>query len=415
MFLYALTYHQVAPEFLEYIFAFGWQEYQDDFHFSGFRESTRLLTSERGLNIPALGRSGQDFRLCYALKSAEESNQQSSPWSIRQTATYHSFEVDTGKMFWIFVKGNEVIRDRVQQSTKSTELRNDRIESTAGAFALTLETHLLMCEWATESWRWYINFLERKLQDLTRPSLAFRITKSPDIVFPEEPAPPIMMKEKSTVSWKSLLHRGPPTPPLEPTSLPDANNQSIGIERKSTSPILRHPSESPPPPPPVLPPSPRKAEQLGQVNSGSPEFSIDDLQDMQSLEDKLNETSLVLISNTKVLQELKTLYESLAHLEEFPEEIKTKCQRDISKFSKRITNFISDLQMHQSRAGTLLRLLADRKTLVSVQFSWFISFLFTMKDKLGSLLTLRCTALRYPGLPSYRGQPPSCETRPRVR
>ena len=415
MFLYALTYHQVAPEFLEYIFAFGWQEYQDDFHFSGFRESTRLLASERGLNIPALGRSGQDFRLCYALKSAEESNQESSPWSIRQTATYHSFEVDTGKMFWIFVKGNEVIRDRVQQSTKSTELRNDRIESTAGAFALTLETHLLMCEWATESWRWYINFLERKLQDLTRPSLAFRITKSPDIVFPEEPAPPIMMKEKRTVSWKSLLHRGPPTPPLEPTSLPDASNQSIGIERKSTSPILWQPSESPPPPPPILPPSPRKAEQLGQVNSGSPEFSIDDLQDMQSLEDKLNETSLVLISNTKVLQELKSLYESLGHLEEFPEEIKTKCQRDISKFSKRITNFISDLQMHQSRAGTLLRLLADRKTLVSVQFLWFISFLFTVKDKLGTLLTLLFTALRYPGLPSYRGQPPSCETRPGVR
>ena len=366
MFLYALTYHQVAPEFLDYIFAFGWQEYQDDFHFSGFRESTRLLTSERGLNIPALGRSGQDFRLCYVLKSAEESKQESSPWSIRQTATYHSFEVDTGKMFWIFVKGNEVMRDRVQQQTKSTALRNDRTESTAGAFALTLETHLLMCQWATESWRWYINFLEKKLQDLTRPSLAFRITKSPDIVFPEEPEPSIMMNEKRTLSWKSLLHRGPPTPPFEPTSLHGANVESIGIERKIVSPIFRHPSETPPPPPPpILPPSPRKAEQIGQVDSGSPEFSIDDLQDMQSLEDKLNETSLVLISNTKVLQELKTLYQSFAHLDEFPETIKTKCQRDISKFSKRITNSISDLQMHQSRAGTLLRLLADRKTLVS--------------------------------------------------
>jgi len=373
MFLYALTYHQVAPEFLEYIFAFGWQEYQDDFHFSGFRESTRLLPSERGLDIPALGRSGQDFRVCYALKSAEESNQESWPWSIRQTATYHSFEVDTGKIFWILVKGNEVIRDRVQQSTKSTELKNDRIKGTAGAFALTLETHSLMCEWATESWRWYINFLEWKLQDLTRPSLAFRITKSPDIVFPEESAPPMLTKEKSVLSWKSLLHRGPPAPPLNPRSFPDANDQSIGGERKSTSPILRQSPESPPPPPPILPPSTRKAEQLGQVSTGSPEFSIDDLQDMQSLEDKLNEASLVLISNTKILQELKNLYVNLATLEEFPEEIRTKCQRDISKFSKRIINFISDLQMHQSRAGTLLRLLADRKTLVSVHFHRFSS------------------------------------------
>lgn len=368
MFLYALTYHQVAPEFLEYIFAFGWQEYQDDFHFSGFRESTRLLASEMGLAIPALGRSGRDFRLCYALKSAEKSSQESSPWSIRQTAIYHSFEVDTGKMFSIFVKGNEVIRDRVQQSTKSTGLKNDRIQSAAGAFALSLETHLLVCGWATENWRWYINFLDQKLQDLTRSSLAFRITKCPDIVFPAEPKPPMLTKEKSVLSWKSLLRHGPPTPPLEPRSFPDADDQSIGSERKSTSPILWHPPESqpppPPPPPPALPPSPRKAEQLGQVNTGSPEFSIDDLQDMQSLEDKLNETSLVLISNTKVLQELKTLYVSLTTLEEFPEEIKTKCQRDISKFSKRITNFISDLQMHQSRAATLLRLLADRKTLL---------------------------------------------------
>lgn len=362
MFLYALTYHQVAPEFLDFVFPFGWQEYQDDFHFSGFREETRLLATERGLNIREIGRSGQDFRLCYALKSVEKSSQESGPWSVRQIAIYHSFEVDTGKMFWISLKGNEVMRDRIKEATESTKLKKYQIKSAAGAFATTLEIHLIVCEWAAENWRWYINFLERRLEDLTRLSLAIRITEAPSIQAPqdaEEPKP-FAAKRKRTVSWKRVLHMTPPTPPPESNSLPDTEIQPLQIQPNGLSPS---PGGKPPPPPP-LPVTTQKLTQLERIPTGEPEFSFHDLQGVQSLEDKVNEIDQVLIANTKILQDLEAFYRSLITLQEFPKEIKTNCQRDIAKFSKRITNIISDLQMHKSRAETLLRLLDHRKQLV---------------------------------------------------
>ena len=376
MFLYALTYHQVAPEFLDFVFPFGWQEYQDDFHFSGFREETRLLTAERGLNIRELGRSGQDFRLCYALKSVEKSSQESGPWSVRQIAIYHSFEVDTGKMFWISIKGNEVMRDRIKEATESTKLKKYQIRSAAGAFATTLETHLIVCEWAAENWRWYINFLEKKLEDLTRLSLAIRITNAPSIWDPQdaEERKPFAEKRKRTVSWQKLLHMTPPTPPLEPSSFPYAE---IQIQPSGPSPSPR--GKPPPPPPPPLPATTKKLTQLEQITLGEPEFSFHDLQEVQSLEDKVNEIDQVLIANIKILQDLEAFYKSLFTLQEFPKEIRTNCQRDIAKFSKRITYIISDLQMHKYRAETLLRLLDHRKQLVC--FFTLLRFYLSIADR----------------------------------
>lgn len=79
------------------------------------------------------------------------------------------------------------------------------------------------------------------------------------------------------------------------------------------------------------------------------------------MEDKLNMTIQVLKNNSKVLGELTDFYSSL----ELPDRIKNNCQRETAKFLKRVTDSIGDLEMHRSRAETLLRLLADRKMLVS--------------------------------------------------
>jgi hypothetical protein len=95
-----LTYHQVMPNFLDFLFPFGHQEYAEDFYFSGFREDTRLLLSDGGLKIPEFGRSGLEIRMCYSLKSVEPwKAKRDWPWAVRQTALYHSFDIVTGKSF----------------------------------------------------------------------------------------------------------------------------------------------------------------------------------------------------------------------------------------------------------------------------------------------------------------------------
>lgn len=201
MFKYAFTYLQVMPTFLDFIFPFGFQEHQEDFHFTGFRQETRLLGNERGLKIAELERSGQDTQVCYSLKSVERSSDPKFPWSIRQTAAYHSFDFGTGNAAWIIVKGNQLMKDRIKDSSNDVDV----FKSLGGAFNASLDSHLMICSWCAEEWRWYANFLESTLQEMTRRSLAIRVVKAPSIMAMEDEIHDEQLKpdQNRTFSWAS--------------------------------------------------------------------------------------------------------------------------------------------------------------------------------------------------------------------
>jgi hypothetical protein len=403
------------PEFLDFIFPFGWQEYQEDFHFGGFRAETRFLPTEEGLNVPELGRSGKDFRICYALKSAERSSEEGWPWSIRQTAVYLSFEIDTGKTFWILVKGNDLMRDRIQSETN---LGKHYGESAKSSFVGVFETHLIVCGWAVENWRWYINFLQKRLEDLTRHSLAIRVAKARSVFDAEkmeEPQPLPLVRERRNSTWKRLLQVARPTSRMELTPSPDTKTRLTQTPSSGSTPPSSSPNP-PPPPPPFLLSDHQKAAQTVQVPSSEPELSFHDIQEIQFMEDKLNGAIQVLINNTKVLQELEDFYNSLIELPHFPSKMKTACQPYTETFLKRVKNSVTDLQMHRSRAETLLRLLADRKTLVSIASCNF-AVSFSSRDRKfgGNILTYLQKALRYPRLPRNGGQSSTRKARARIR
>jgi hypothetical protein len=264
-------------------------------------------------------------------------------------------------MFWILVKGSELMKDRIKDATSSTVFGRDHFKTGGKAFASTLETHLILCDWAGEGWRWYINFMEKTFEDLTRSSLAIRVTKAPSMQAPhdvDEPKP-IRSKRKRTFSWKKGFHVASPSPLLDTTLFPDIEQQRIQLQQLDPSPLGGPP---PPPPPPInIEGTPY---QEGQLPSYGPEFSLHDLQDVQSTEDKINEAIQVLSSNANILGGLKEFYESTMENPDLPQEIATACGRDVAKFSKRVTSVINDLHMHKSQAETLLRLLADRKMLL---------------------------------------------------
>jgi hypothetical protein len=163
-------------EFLDFIFPFGNQEYARDFFYSGFQEDTRLSSPHIGLAVPELGRSGREIRLCYNLKSVEASTTTPNwPWSIRQTSVYHSFDIETGKAFWIMVKGNDSIKTRIQKAVETGFKRPPYLksfESTSEAFASTLATYLVLCDWCIENWRLYLNYIDQRMQDTTTLDMA---------------------------------------------------------------------------------------------------------------------------------------------------------------------------------------------------------------------------------------------------
>ncbi|PSN67391.1 hypothetical protein BS50DRAFT_634765 [Corynespora cassiicola Philippines] len=187
MFNFLLSYHQVPHHFLDFVFPFGRQVEARDFHFSGLREDFCLDSTHYGTELEELGRSGREIRFSYNLRSVEchESTekdprkppeaQQVLDWSIRQTAIYHSFDVETGRSFWINIKGNSVLEERIKDADEQSSSSCAR--SRSETFRKSLATHLLFCDWSGENWRWYINDLEEKFEHITRDVLATQVDR----------------------------------------------------------------------------------------------------------------------------------------------------------------------------------------------------------------------------------------------
>lgn len=368
MLMFILTYHQVLPIFLDFLFPFGKQQYTQDFQFSGFRCEDRLSTDEKGLELPQLGRSGRDLRMCYNLKSVEHSKGQKEwPWSIRQTAAYHSFDIETGKAFWVIIKGDLLMKKRIEAVTKSGGSQAPKsLESLTASFSSTLQAHLVVFDWCREHWRWYINFLEHQLQNSTRETLLVDLDRNPNRLErrtsqgrnQQMPRSPISVSEKIPQRSSSQIKH-----PLQSAPYHGSQKQSVANPRPSSS----------------------FAESQESLATDE-DFSFSDLQQVQSLEEKANETILVIDSNTNTLSEVKQYYREIVASEEFPRILQSACARELAKFEKTIASIISDLQMQHSRTQMLLRLLTDRKSLVCLNRCQFY-FLLTSISCTASWIT----------------------------
>lgn len=337
------------PAFLDFLFPYGKQEYAQDFHFGGFRHETRLTRMDRGLEILELGRSGRDLRLCYSLKSVERSERQREwPWSIRQTAIYHSFDVETSRATWIVVKADHLMKDRIMSATEAVGLSDlASFETLGGAFASTLATHLMFCEWSGENWRWYINFLEEALQNVTRQPLSAPVDLLPPSLIKEQQSAsiyPSVIAERSgrilnQLHEKEVLPADEASPSLLNSSLP-------------TYPALQEPPEAP------------------HEHNRQQEFSFNDLQRIHYIEEKANESLLVLKINISVIAGLKQHYQSVISSKNCPEELRQDCNADVDQFENRLSAVANDMRMQEWSLGGLLRLVADRKALVRHHLSF---------------------------------------------
>lgn len=161
-----LTFHQVMPAFLDFLYLFGQKSEPTDLQFSSFHEQVILTNPPDGIAIPGLGRSGKHYQACYNLKSValtyeNKENITLSEWSIRQAIFHHQFDVVNGNTLWIVVKGNLDIQQRFKSLTDKDARPQDKSFSTPEeCFRSSLSAHLMYCHWATEDWRWYIKWLE---------------------------------------------------------------------------------------------------------------------------------------------------------------------------------------------------------------------------------------------------------------
>lgn len=125
------------------------------------------------------------------------------------------------------------------------------------------------------------------------------------------------------------------------------------------------PGQQPPPPPLVIPPGKPGAVQSPKQEKEEEDFTFRNLERVQYFEERANEIFPVLEANINILTEMREHYQSILTSRDCPDKIRTESNAEFAQFEKRITTIITNLQRQSSRTKMLLKLLSDRKGLVS--------------------------------------------------
>ncbi|KAL9635648.1 MAG: hypothetical protein Q9204_002553 [Flavoplaca sp. TL-2023a] len=359
-----LSYLQVMPEFVDLLLPLGERSIAQDFFSNCFYQQTRLDKNAHGLRVPERAWSGQDFQICYSLKSVERSEGQFEwPWSIRHCATQHVFDVRNVRSSWVIVKGNRVLQDRIASATSRRAPPEFSSYGTVGtALSAAFSTHLIMIDCSAENWRWYINFLEDKFQEMSEGAISTDadIPMSPkeiEDVFalvPRTNTQNIKQTRRSRVfSFRSAAEKTNTTPPVaEVVPLQQFQMTKSGKKQPLPPGISTASSE--------VPTSPVVQHDI----YGQRRFRFRDLQDIQDSEESANETILVLKLNTSICKQIADFYRSLFENEELPRTVLDECQESMRRFERRVKGVMSHMESQILRVEGLLRLIADRKTLL---------------------------------------------------
>jgi hypothetical protein len=364
MALWILTFFQVMPPFLDFLFAFG-QKVQDiDFHFSGFREDTRIESSLRRTKIDQLNRKGRDFQICYNLKTFEKKPGLRLPWSSRQAVIFHSFDVENGHACWIAIKANNLLRDRLKEVC-TARLANDpdAFDATSKRFASTLASHLVVIEWSGQNWRWYLNDIEEQVVPLRRRAMVDSVARhipadtsvdTQDPGYPLNDLPPSRMTLRTLTSGSRMTTRSQVaqvSPRPQPAAPPPAS-------------VMVDVPESPQEPPNVPFEYDLKFQSQPSDEEQSMRYQIEELQDAQALGTRVTEASLVLKSNIKVLAQIDDYYEQLARFPDLPAPLMTSMDVELPPFLRRVRSVRSDLEMHLERLNSVSTLVRECKELL---------------------------------------------------
>lgn len=361
------THFQIMPEFVDFLFPFGFQSYAQDFYFSGFRQSTQLAGQWRN-TAPNTRPVNRGFQVCYNFKSVEPS--ESDGWSIRHCAVHHSFDIKEVRTNWIIVKGDELMKQRIESATSDRgPYEPSDYKSLSGAFKTSLETHLIFCDWSAENWRWYINSLEDRFQSMTRRTFSapvhmpvLPITTTDQLTL--KPRTNTQMTDRSKFSMFSRT----------PTQLTEKRSIKAAVKHRSSAlQTYENPDTGISQP---LPPDDdddddyedeKLESSLTRIDKGEDEnreFSFGKLRKVHQFAEKANEAVLVLKQNTLVLAQLRKYYTLISRRDDFPKDLAKTCKDAIDDFELRIDGLQNDMQTQILRLETLLRLLEDRKTLV---------------------------------------------------
>ncbi|KAH6869672.1 hypothetical protein B0T10DRAFT_418216 [Thelonectria olida] len=366
-FVYALTFHQVSPFFLDYVYSFGDTVTPLDYSMIGFQsEDSLAVADDQVLEISKLGRSGRELRLCYLLRSAEKSQIDTSgrwPWAIRQMTVYHSFDLVTGRSLWLTIKANSLMRDAITEASAELPALSPRsLEDTAGSFAATLATHLVFLGWCDENWRYCINDAEYALRTILTK------VKTANVDRDETGAHIDALTRAITIQKNAKLRTSEATDIPPRKKRPDRNIRralnwmTIWKRSGNSLPVATFEEESPKYRFNRSARSRRYGDQLDSLEM----FSFEELQTLHHIGEQIREMRLVIQLNMQALRDIKETYEGLVQrdeLDSIQREERGLDQKQVAEFSRKVDGITRSLEVRLTQLDTMIAWLNDGKGL----------------------------------------------------
>lgn len=352
--LLVLSRIQVMPSFLDIMFTFRARE--DPHMRTRFCCETSLGKSQPRLTLPSLGISGFRIQHCFNLIGVENDERQQDPWPIRQTAAYHSFDVASRQSTWIVLKGNKLIRDRLQTSTAGYLKKCPEYpQSVQGCFLANLRSHLLIFQWSAENWEAYIDHLEemrRKPRNVAKYGPVFELAN-------DEGIEKTLKKNETWATLSSRKDTGLSDLVTAPSS-PARSGKVLGLFRSSSGldSLLKQSSA------PVSTSPTTNGEQDWDLDEM---FSFDKLQSLHRLGGRIQEAINILAQNKKLLEEVKQYFQSLISSQSFLSFVDLQAHtEEVGCFFQGIDKIIREMDSHQARLKDMLHDLEKNTSLVSL-------------------------------------------------
>lgn len=333
-----LTHREVMAPFLDFVFKF--RQRGEPETLTSFRIEDWLYHTNVSFADQSLRRSGFRIQHCFNLIAVELGENQD--WTLRQNATYHSFDPVNGQAFWLNLKGNDEVSKRLKKSIPAHPLlRPSALTSPEARFMATLVTHLIIIQWCVENWPKYVDDLQKALREQLDK---VRLGPVTHLTEPENIEKVAAFRRGNTMN--SAI--GMPPPSRKSTLQKRTSFKAPELVKRLSGRIFKDSSKA-------RSPSPEKHKEDDIDLDFDDLYSFKELQNLGQLGDTMQQSVLVLGQNINIIDDLVARYEGLMNSSEFKQHVKTtECQFGMNTFRSRSQQHIRSMESCVLRLNNII-------------------------------------------------------------
>lgn len=278
--------------------------------------------------------------------------------------------MNNGRAFWLTIKANDELRDRVVDGSQSLEsMKAHNLNTLGTSFESCLANHMICLDWCAEGWRSYISNFESQISEIFHKVKSYPLDPAAGELDPTQQLarslsmPPANGGEFSIPSRQGTRHiQNGPTQAYS-TFKTKLSNKIRGKEMMISEPeqvVLDNMR------PQQLETNRERYQTISKRLDMMKTFSFSEFQRLNDVASKLKETRLAMALNVGVLRDLRGYYQAYYDSSTLPSEISDVCSStgSLEQFMQRIKSLEKGLEAECMRAEALVALVQDGITLV---------------------------------------------------